>query len=107
MAIEENMDMMHEGDLDKKWMGLWEEHVAWTRLTIISLVDIKDPTETIATENRLLRNTKDMAEVCIMFDIYKSVILIQKKVLEIKFRFKICPCPYLQIKLLLPHLWHR
>ena len=37
------------------------------RLTIISLVDIKDPTETVATENRLLRNTKDMAEVCRMF----------------------------------------
>ena len=67
MAMEENMDTMHEGDFDKKWMGLWEEHVAWTRLTIISLVDIKDPTETIATENRLLRNTKDMAEVCRMF----------------------------------------
>ena len=67
MAMEENMDIMHEGDFDKKWMGLWEEHVAWTRLTIISLVDIKDPTETIATENRLLRNTKDMAEVCRMF----------------------------------------
>jgi uncharacterized protein YcbK (DUF882 family) len=30
-------------------------------------VDIKDATETIATENRLLRNTKDMAEVCRMF----------------------------------------
>ena len=67
MAMEENMDTMHEGDFDKKWMGLWEEHVAWTRLTIISLVDIKDATETIATENRLLRNTKDMAEVCRMF----------------------------------------
>ena len=58
---------MHEGDFNKKWMGLWEEHVVWTRLTIISLVDIKDPTETIATVNRLLRNTKDMAEVCRMF----------------------------------------
>src|SRR5664279_2164067 len=67
MAMEENMDTMHERDLDKKWMGLWEEHVAWTRLTIISLVDIKDPTETIATENRLLRNTKDMAELCRTF----------------------------------------
>jgi len=62
--MEENI---HEGDFDKKWMGLWEEHVAWTRLTIISLVDIKEPTETIATINRLLRNTKDMAEVCRMF----------------------------------------
>jgi hypothetical protein len=67
MAMEENMDTMHEGDFDKKWMGLWEEHVAWTRLTIISLVDIKDPTETVATETRLLKNTKDMAEVCRMF----------------------------------------
>ncbi|HEX7467188.1 MAG TPA: hypothetical protein VF324_01200 [Methanobacterium sp.] len=67
MAMEENMDTMHEGDFDKKWMRLWEEHVAWTRLTIISLVDIKDPTETVATENRLLRNTKDMTEVCRMF----------------------------------------
>ena len=67
MAMDINMDDIHEGDFDKKWMGLWEEHVAWTRLTIISLVDIKDPTETVATENRLLRNTKDMAEVCRMF----------------------------------------
>jgi CRISPR/Cas system-associated protein Cas10 (large subunit of type III CRISPR-Cas system) len=67
MVMEGNMDTMHEGDLDKKWMGLWEEHVAWTRFTIISLVDIKDPAETIATENRLLKNTKDMAEVCRMF----------------------------------------
>ena len=67
MAMEENIDTMHEGDFDKKWMGLWEEHVAWMRLTIISLVDIKDATESIATENRLLRNTKDMAEVCRMF----------------------------------------
>ncbi|MGZ7050228.1 MAG: hypothetical protein ACXVHO_09490 [Methanobacterium sp.] len=61
------MEMMHEGDFDKKWMGLWEEHVAWTRLAIISLVDIKDENETQATLNRLLRNTKDMAEVCKMF----------------------------------------
>ena len=67
MAMDENMDTMHEGDFDKKWMGLWEEHVAWTRFTIISLVDIKDPTETVATENRLLKNTKDMAQVCRMF----------------------------------------
>ncbi len=61
------MEMMHEGDFDKKWMGLWEEHVAWTRLAIISMVDVKDTTETEATINRLLRNTKDMAEVCKMF----------------------------------------
>jgi hypothetical protein len=67
MVMDINMDDIHEGDFDKKWMGLWEEHVAWTRLTIISLVDIKDATETVATENRLLRNTKDMAEVCRMF----------------------------------------
>jgi hypothetical protein len=67
MAMEDDMDTMHEGDFDKKWMGLWEEHVAWTRLTIISLVDIKNPAETVATENRLLKNTKDMAEVCRMF----------------------------------------
>ena len=40
---------------------------AWTRLTIISLVDIKEATETVATENRLLRNTKDMAEMCRIF----------------------------------------
>ena len=58
---------MHEGEFDKIWMGLWEEHVAWTRLAIISLVDVKDPTETIATVNRLLRNTKDMAEICRKF----------------------------------------
>ena len=67
MAMEENVDTMHKGDFDKKWMGLWEEHVAWTRLAIISMVDIKDPTETDATVNRLLRNTKDMAEICKMF----------------------------------------
>jgi hypothetical protein len=67
MVMDINMDDIHEGDFDKKWMGLWEEHVAWTRLTIISLVDIKDATETVATENRLLRNTKDMAEVCRIF----------------------------------------
>lgn len=67
MAMDEDNGAMHEGDFDKKWMGLWEEHVEWTRLTIISLVDIKNPTETVATENRLLKNTKDMAEVCRMF----------------------------------------
>lgn len=61
------MENMDKGDFDKKWMGLWEEHVTWTRLTVISLVDIQDPKETDATVNRLLRNTKDMAKVCQIF----------------------------------------
>jgi hypothetical protein len=67
MVMEESMETMHEGDFDKKWMGLWEEHVTWTRLAIISMVDIQDEKETEATVNRLLRNSKDMAAVCAMF----------------------------------------
>lgn len=67
MKMGETKEIMHEGDFEKKWLGLWEEHVAWTRLAVISLVDIKDEKETEATLNRLLRNTKDMAAVCEMF----------------------------------------
>jgi len=61
------MELIHKEDFDKEWMGLWEEHVEWTRLAIISMVDIKEENETNATLNRLLRNTKDMAAVCKMF----------------------------------------
>lgn len=63
----EEMDIMHKTEFEKKWMGLWEEHVTWTRLAIISIVDIQDPKETEATVNRLLRNSKDMAEICKIF----------------------------------------
>ncbi|MGI6331330.1 MAG: acetylglutamate kinase [Zhaonellaceae bacterium] len=40
---------------------LWEQHAAWTRMTIISIVD-RLPDENLTTE-RLLRNPKDIAEV--------------------------------------------
>jgi len=40
---------------------LWEQHAAWTRMTIISIVDHL-PDENLTTE-RLLRNPKDIAEV--------------------------------------------
>lgn len=63
----ENMELMHEGDFEKTWLELWEEHVSWTRSAIISMADIKDENETNATLERLLRNTKDMAAVCKMF----------------------------------------
>lgn len=67
MAMEITMETIHKGDFDKQWMGLWEEHVSWTRMAIISMVDIRDEKETGATVNRLLRNAKDMAMICKMY----------------------------------------
>jgi hypothetical protein len=44
--------------LHDAWRSLWEQHVAWTRMTIISAANsLPDLTETVA---RLLRNADDM-----------------------------------------------
>ncbi|MFC5700260.1 LysM peptidoglycan-binding domain-containing protein [Cohnella faecalis] len=50
-----------ESDLRNEFRMLWEEHVAWTRMLIISIAsDLKD--EALVTQ-RLLRNAPDMAAV--------------------------------------------
>ena len=48
-----------EVDLNNLWRMLWEQHGAWTRMAIVSIV-AGSPDET-ATVNRLLRNPGDMA----------------------------------------------
>jgi len=50
-----------EADLSNVMRLLWEQHVAWTRMTIISIVfGLPDEKATI---ERLLRNPADLAEV--------------------------------------------
>lgn len=47
-------------DLQNLWRQLWEQHVAWTRMTILSAAS--DNPDFNATEARLLRNPADMGE---------------------------------------------
>ncbi|MNN33378.1 hypothetical protein D3C81_1471370 [compost metagenome] len=50
-----------EAQLNQTWRTLWEQHVAWTRMLIISIAGSL-PDEKFVTE-RLLRNPPDMAAV--------------------------------------------
>ncbi|MDT3427962.1 hypothetical protein J2Z22_003538 [Paenibacillus forsythiae] len=50
-----------EAELNQIWRMLWEQHVAWTRMVIISIA-ASLPDEALVTE-RLLRNAPDMAAV--------------------------------------------
>ncbi|WP_198022958.1 LysM peptidoglycan-binding domain-containing protein, partial [Paenibacillus zanthoxyli] len=50
-----------EAELNQVWRTLWEQHVAWTRMLIISIA-AGLPDEALVTE-RLLRNAPDMAAV--------------------------------------------
>ncbi|MCD9021958.1 hypothetical protein [Cohnella silvisoli] len=50
-----------EEELNQLFRLLWEQHVAWTRMLIISIA-ASLPDESLVTE-RLLRNPPDMAEV--------------------------------------------
>jgi hypothetical protein len=52
-SITQSMQSLHD-----EWRLLWEQHVAWTRMTIIS--DAFDLPILTATSTRLLRNASDM-----------------------------------------------
>lgn len=50
---------MQEVDLMNEMRRLWQEHIAWTRMTIISMVENLPDTDVVT--NRLLRNPTDFA----------------------------------------------
>ncbi|TCP70726.1 acetylglutamate kinase [Baia soyae] len=54
-------DHQHRMDLSNKMRSLWEQHVAWTRMTIISLLFDLPDTKFVTT--RLLRNAHDMGDM--------------------------------------------
>lgn len=63
--FERNTDIFERDSLKEKMRKLWEQHVFWTRLVIISIIDrLKD--EQDMTE-RLLRNPKDIANLYLPF----------------------------------------
>src|SRR5215831_15556594 len=43
------------------WRKLWEDHITWTRVVIIMILDGRPPAETNAYVARLLQNPQDMA----------------------------------------------
>lgn len=45
-------------DLQNLWRSLWEQHIAWTRMTVDTIVD--SVADEKATTERLLRNATDM-----------------------------------------------
>src|SRR5262249_45820160 len=44
------------------WRRLWEDHITWTRVVIISVLDARPAAETDAYVTRLLQNPQDMAD---------------------------------------------
>lgn len=55
----ENGYSMQEVDLMNEMRRLWQEHIAWTRMTIISMVENLPDTDLVTI--RLLRNPSDFA----------------------------------------------
>jgi len=62
---DENEISKSQSDLSDYIRGLWEQHVTWTRLTILSLVFDLSDTELVT--NRLLRNPKDFEVLLRLF----------------------------------------